>query len=420
MPKYHVWTIGCQMNKAETREISDYLESLGYAPAARPDEADLVILNTCVVRQSAERKVTGTLSYLKGIKKPGQKVMVTGCFVDSHPDDLKKRYPQVDLFFKPGQIEALRQWIAGSGKGAAPNLLSPPADVTAYVPIIQGCDNFCSYCIVPFRRGREKSRPPDEIICEVERLVRRGVREVTLVGQNVDSYGHDLPGKPDLASLLGKINGIDGLWRIRFLTNHPKDMSDRLIEAMAGLDKVCEQINLPAQSGDNDILKAMRRGYTIEHYRELVSRIRTMVPGIAVSTDLIVGFPGETEEQFQHTLDLVRELRFDSVFCAMYSPRPETLAARHYEDSVPHGVKEARHRAVEELQTQIATAINAGLLGRPVEVLVEGKKSGKWCGRTRTNKLVFFPSETDCFGRLVNIEITNTGPWHLSGKLQEG
>ncbi|MCX8126414.1 MAG: MiaB/RimO family radical SAM methylthiotransferase, partial [Dehalococcoidia bacterium] len=257
----------------------------------------------------------------------------------------------------------------------------------------------------------------EEVMCEVERLVQRGVKEVTLVGQNVDSYGHDLPGRPDLAGLLHQLNDIDGLYRIRFLTNHPKDMSDRLIEAMATLDKVCEQVNLPAQAGDNDILKAMNRGYTVEQYRDLVSRLRAKVPGIAISTDLIVGFPGETEEQFRRTLALVRDLRFDNVFCAMYSPRPETLAARQYQDNVPPEVKEARHRAIEDLQARIAAEINSSLLGRTVEVLVEGKKSNKWYGRTRTNKLVFFSSETDCSGRLVNVELTHTGPWHLSGRI---
>jgi len=415
MPKYHIWTIGCQMNKAETRGISDYLESLGYASSDDPKDADLVILNTCVVRQSAESKVIGTLGYLKGLKRPGQTIMVTGCFVDSDIPGLRKHYPQVDLFFRPGELDALRRWMAESGESV---ISEPPTttEVAAYVPIIQGCNNFCSYCIVPFRRGREKSRPPDEIIYEVERLAQRGVREVTLVGQNVDSYGHDLPGKSDLAGLLRELNSIEGLWRIRFLTNHPKDMSHRLIDAMASLDKVCEQINLPAQAGDNDILKAMRRGYTIEQYRDLVRRIREKVPGIALSTDLIVGFPGETDEQFQHTLELVRNVRFDNVFCAMYSPRPETLAARQYEDSVPKEVKETRHKAIEDLQTQIATEINAGLLGSTVEALVEGKKSGKWFGRTRTNKLVFFSGETDHTGRLVDIEVTHTSPWHLSGR----
>lgn len=417
MPKYHIWTIGCQMNRAETREISEYLEALGYTPTVKPVDADLVILNTCVVRQSAERKVTGTLGYLKGLKRPDQTIIVTGCFVGPHIDDLMKRYPQVDLFFKPGEIGTLRQWMGESTGGISSDLPPAAAGITACVPIIQGCDNFCSYCIVPFRRGREKSRPLDEIICEVERLVRRGVREVTLVGQNVDSYGHDLPGRPDLAKLLQEINGIDGLWRIRFLTNHPKDMSQRLINAMATLDKVCEQVNLPAQSGDNDILKAMCRGYTIEQYRDLVALIRNRVPGIALSTDLIVGFPGETEEQFLRTLELVRDMRFDNVFCAMYSPRPETLAARHYQDNVPREVKESRHRAIEDLQTRTATEINAGLLGRTVEVLVEGKKSNKWYGRTRTNKLVFFTTDVDCSGRLVNVEIIHSGPWHLDGHI---
>jgi tRNA-2-methylthio-N6-dimethylallyladenosine synthase len=289
----------------------------------------------------------------------------------------------------------------------------------ALVPIIQGCDNFCSYCIVPYRRGREVSRPVEGIVCEVRELAKRGTREVTLVGQNVDSYGHDLPGHPDLADLLSALSSIDELARIRFLTNHPKDISVRLIEAMGSLSKVCEHLELPGQSGDNDILKAMRRGYTVERYRELVQTIRHKIPQISLSTDLIVGFPGETEEQFEHSLSLVGELRFDVVHVAAYSPRPGTIAWREYQDDVPAEVKKGRLNKIEELQTAIASEINLQLQGQEVEVLVEGKKGGKWFGRTRSNKLAFFEDAGDWLGQLAIVHIEKTSPWSLIGQVKK-
>jgi tRNA-2-methylthio-N6-dimethylallyladenosine synthase len=288
----------------------------------------------------------------------------------------------------------------------------------AFIPIIQGCDNFCSYCIVPYRRGREVSRPVEEIVCEVEELVKRGIKEVTLVGQNVDSYGHDLPGHPDLADLLNESSSINDLARMRFLTNHPKDISLKLIEAMVSLSKVCEHLELPVQSGDNDILKAMRREYTVERYRELVCTIRHKIPQISLNTDIIVGFPGETEEQFEHSLALVQEMRFDVVHVAAYSPRPGTIAWREYQDNIPAEVKKERLNKIEELQTAIASEINSQLQGQEVEVLVEGKKGGKWFGRTRSNKLVFFEDAGDWLGQLARIQIEKTSPWSLRGQVK--
>jgi len=288
--------------------------------------------------------------------------------------------------------------------------------ITFSIPIIQGCNNFCSYCIVPYRLGRERSRPPAEIVCEVGELARRGTKEVILLGQNVDSYGHDLDGIPDLADLLGELNNINGLARIRFLTNHPKDMSTKLIETIARLDKVCEQISLPVQSGSDDILKAMRRGYNIEHYRQLVNEIRSRIPGVALSTDVIVGFPSESCEQFQQTYDLLSEMRFDTVHIAAYSPRPGTAAAGELGDNVPSDEKKRRLDEIEKLQEGIATEINARLLGETVEVLVEGKKGGKWQGRTRTDKLVFFADNGDYSGQLVPVKIEHKSPWSLQGR----
>jgi tRNA-2-methylthio-N6-dimethylallyladenosine synthase len=414
MPNYYIWTIGCQMNKAESERLASGFEELGYLATDTIAEADLVVLNSCVVRQSAEDRVINKLYNLKQLKKanPNALIAVTGCLVNGESDSLKKRFPYVDYFFKPGDTPP---WLAKDLASSLPLLPSP----AVYVTISQGCDNFCSYCIVPYRRGRERSRTITEITCEVKELVRRGARQVTLLGQNVDSYGHDLSGKPGLADLLTELNSIDGLARIRFLTNHPKDMSPGLISAIAGLDKVCEHLTLPVQSGSNDILKAMRRGYTVEQYRQLIAQIRQQIPGVALSTDVIVGFPSETENQFQQTMDLLSDIKFDTVHIAAYSSRQGTIAAREFEDNVPLPEKQRRLRLVEQAQEIIASAINANLLGKEVEVLIEGKTKGKWYGRTRSDKLVFFNSKNNCLGQLVAVKVDRTGPWSSGGNKVE-
>ena len=402
------------MNKAESERLGSYFEELGYQATPGANQADLIVLNSCVVRQSAENRVTNKLTALKALKslRPSLTLAVTGCLVNSKVDQLIKEFPHVDYFFKAGDYP---QWME---KTESWPIIPQHPSPGCFVSIIQGCDNLCSYCIVPYRRGREKSRPMAEIAGEVEELVYRGVKEVTLLGQNVDSYGHDLPDKPDLADLLSELNTIDGLARIRFLTNHPKDMSPRLIEAIAHLDKVCEQINLPVQSGNNDILKAMRRGYTVDQYRQLIADIRGKITGIALSTDVIVGFPSETEPQFQETLNLLSELRFDTVHVAAYSPRSGTIAASKLEDNVPPVEKKERLYKIEQLQEGIAAEINARLLGKTVEVLVEERKKGKWQGRTQSGKLVFFSDNNNCLGRLIKIRIEKTSPWSLQGKVE--
>jgi tRNA-2-methylthio-N6-dimethylallyladenosine synthase len=413
MPKYYIWTIGCQMNKAESERLASYFEQLDYEPASA-DEADLIVLNSCVVRQGAEDRVVNKLHNLRQMKRirPKMTIAVTGCLVNADLTKLEKRFPQVDYFFKPGDYP---QWLE---KRQWEQTLPPHPAPSTFVSIIQGCDNFCSYCIVPYRRGRNKSRAVKEITAEVRELVNRGAKEVTLLGQNVDSYGQDLPEKPDLADLLYELNAIDGLLRIRFLTSYPRDMSPRLIEAVAALDKVCEQLSLPVQSGSNEILAAMRRGYTVEQYRQLITEIKGKIAEVALSTDVIVGFPSETEEQFQQTLDLLSELRFDTVHVAAYSPRPGTLSAREFEDNIPAEEKKGRLDRVERLQEGIATEINARLMGKTVEVLVEGRKRGRWYGRSRSGKLVFFSDSGNCLGRLMNISIEKTSPWSLQGRVK--
>jgi len=403
------------MNKAESARLGAFFEQAGYRSTSTATEADVIVLNSCVVRQSAENRVVNKLNSLRGLKKdrPDKILALTGCYAHSDTDSLKKKFPHVDHFFKPGDRP---HWLDNAGwENTLPRDV-PPA---VYVPITQGCDNFCSYCIVPYRRGRERSRPVVELVDEVKELVRRGAREVTLLGQNVDSYGHDLPGKPELADLLYELNDLEGLARIRFLTNHPKDMSSRLIEAVASLEKVCEQLSLPFQAGDNSILELMRRGYTAENYRQLVIEIRRKIPEIALSTDVIVGFPSESEEQFRRTFDLLAELRFDTVHVAAYSPREGTIAARKLEDNIPADEKKKRLNMVEQLQESIATEINSRLLGKTVEILVEGRKKGKWQGRTRSDKLVFFMDNENLYGKLVNVKIEKTSPWSLQGTLEQ-
>ena len=428
--RYYLWTIGCQMNFADSRKAAEELAKLGYQEADRPRDADLILLNTCVVRQSAEDKVTGRLTSLQGLKrrKPEIKLALMGCFVDEIPE-LQNRYPWVDAFIRPSDVPAVIELAREQGAPGPISNLSISQDrapVTVGVPISYGCDHLCTYCIVRLRRGVEVSRPVDEIVGEVQGLAQRGVREITLLGQNVDSYGHDLAGvdrrtaggrwRPDLADLLEAVHKVDGLERIRFLTSHPADMTQRLIETAARLPNVCEHMEVPVQSGDDTVLRRMGRGYTADAYRDLVARIRTAMPGGGLATDVIVGFPGETEAQYQATYRLLEELRFDMVHVAAYSPRPDTPAERLVDNVLPEE-KERRRSAVDRLQEQIVGEINAQLLGQTVEVLVEGRHKGKWRGRTRTNKLVFFDvDDQDRTGQLVPVRITRTGPWSMQGE----
>jgi tRNA-2-methylthio-N6-dimethylallyladenosine synthase len=401
------------MNKAESERLASLFEETGYQYVPNVADADLIVINTCVVRQNAEDRAVHKLQNSKPLKKarPDIVIAVTGCWVDSNVDQLKAAYPFVDYFFKAGECPPWvdrAKWLQALPKEPQP---------ASYVPIIQGCNNFCAYCVVPYRRGREKSRSLTEIVCEVKELVSRGTKEITLLGQNVDSYGHDLPKKTVLSDLLTELNEIEGLYRIRFLTNHPKDMSRRLIQTVARLEKVCKNMTLPAQAGSNEILKAMRRGYTIEDYKHLVSDIRNEIPNVGLVSDIIVGFPSETEAHFQQTVNLLTELRFDTIHLAAYSPRPGTIAAREMADDVSVEDKNRRFTILESLQENIVSEINAKLKGKTVEILVEGKQKGKWYGRTGTDKLVFFRDDANYMGKLVNLRIDVTSPWSLQGTI---
>lgn len=436
--KYHIWTAGCQMNVADSQRVGSELEKLGYRYTDSYREADVVVLNTCVVRQSAEDKAVGFLWSLKPLKetRPDKVLALMGCMVGvKGGGQLAKAFPHVDVFMPPSEPGPLVDFLLARESEQAAlayrhwlqdeeiSLVLPQHQrhhvVTAHVPIIYGCNHVCTFCIIPSRRGRERSRSVGEIAAEIRSLVAQGVREVTLLGQIVDRYGYDIPDGPRLPHLLAALHEIDGLRRIRFLTSHPNYMSDELLDTVASLRKVCEHIEVPNQAGDDAILREMKRDYSMADYYRLIERIRARMPEVSIATDIIVGFPGESETQFQRTLDTLAELKLDVCHVAMYSPRPGTVSSKILLDDVPAVEKKRRLDAVNELQEQIVADINAKLLGRTVEVLVEEKNKDRWKGRTRTNKLVFFEDESgkNWEGQLAEVEVTWTGPWSLRGTL---
>jgi len=435
MNSFYVWTIGCQMNFADSWQLGEELRRLGFHEAPRAEAADLVVLNTCVVRQHAEDKCVGRLTSLKGWKKrrPGSLLVVVGCFVGD-VSTLEKAYPHVDLFLQPSDYMGLVHYVcdhdlAPQSEASATGLAGAEVPVSMHVPISYGCDHRCTYCIVRLRRGPERSRPVSKVVEEVRSLVARGVREVTLLGQNVDSYGHDLPpmkekGRPPtLADLLYAVHEVEDLYRIRFLTSHPADLQLEVVEAVANLSRACPHFELPIQAGDDDVLKRMNRGYTVAAYRELIAHIRERIPDCSIATDVIVGFPGETEAQYDTTYRLLEELRFDAVHVAAYSERPGTPAAR-LPDDVPLAEKLRRRQAIDDLQSHIVGEINAPFLGQTVEVLVERQRPAtdsrpaRWEGRTATNKLIYFEDERhDWQGHLAQAQINWTGPWSMIGEV---
>lgn len=415
------------MNVADSQRISSGMSAMGLNPEEDIENADVVILNTCVVRQSAEDTATGLLGRLKSVKRksPDRTLAVMGCMVGADSSDLQRRFPQVDVWARPQEFEPIVQSVAlkhgfefPDSDGCLTSLVPDSPRVATFVPITHGCDKFCSFCIIPYRRGRETSRSIQEVVDEVNRLAHRGVKEVTLLGQNVDSYGQDLHERRDLADLFHAVNQVEGITRIRFLTSHPNDMSRRIIEAIRDVPKVCEVVNLPFQAGDDVVLANMRRGYTRNQFIDKVDEVRDVLGAdTTLTTDVIVGFPGETEAQFLNTVDILSRVRFDKVHSAMYSQRPGTLASRTLEDSVDSVEKRRRHQFLDEIQQRIQAEINALLIGETAEVLIEGEKRGRIFGRTRLDKLVYLESDFHLppVGATVNVRIVDSTPFSLIG-----
>ena len=444
--QYHIWTLGCQMNVADSQLLASELEKLGHNAAANGDDADIMIVNTCVVRQSAEDRGLGRLQQLSKIKEaqPDKVIGVMGCMVGVRdPLWMRQRLPYVDVFMPPSDPTAMVSFLRGRQDEADVltmedearaqrdalqdgELILPLQErgqlVSAHVPIVYGCSHACTFCIIPFRRGVERSRRVGEIVAHVRSLARQGVKEVTLLGQIVDRYGKDIPDGPDLADLLRIVHDVAedvGIERIRFLTSHPNWMTDKLLQAVAELPRVMPHIEAPIQAGDDAVLARMRRGYTADQYRKLVGKIRKIIPQVAIHTDIIVGFPGETRAQFMETYRILEELKLDKAHLARYSPRPQTVSDRRMEDDVPDEEKRERHRMLEDLQARVVAEINAQYLGNLVEVLVEGKYKGRWRARSPQNKLVFFEAEGDWKGKLATVEVTWTGPWSMQARLPQ-
>jgi len=425
------------MNVADSQRLSTALEDLGYEPSPKAEDADVVVLNTCVVRQSAEDKAYGRLTSLQPLKTkhPERVIALMGCLVGVKDNPkLKTRFPYVDVFAPPSNPAPLIKFLlerdgkdlADAEKDTRYSILDEShllplsqigRAVTANLPIVSGCSHACTYCVIPYRRGIEVSRPPEEILMEARQLADQGVKEITLLGQIVDRYGMDSGDFPSLSGLLRRLHAIDRLERIRFLTSHPNWMTDELLHTAADLPKVMPHVEVPVQAGDDEVLLQMRRGYTSGEFRDLIGRIRSCIPGVSIGTDVIVGFPNETDAQFQNTFDLLSELRMDVVHLARYSPRPDTWASRNLEDNVSDEEKWRRFRLLEDLQEKIAAGIHETLMDQTVQVLFEEIHKNRWKGRSETNKLVFTESGDDLRGHIRQVRIMRTGAWSLSGTL---
>jgi len=440
MKKYHVWTEGCQMNVADSQRVGSSLEHLGYAFTDKIEEADVIVLNTCVVRQSAEDKAMGRVSSLAPLKKknPNLVINLMGCMVGVRgAEKLRAKLPYVDVFSPPSDpgplISHLTQGEIRSQEDAETTrrfltmdeeLILPVNErgklVSAHIPIVYGCSHACALCIIPYQRGVERSRPVGDILSEARSLAKQGVKEVTLLGQIVDRYGKDIPDGPNLAALLRLVHEVEGIERIRFLTSHPNYFTDDIIQAVAELPRVMPHIELPIQAGDDEVLANMKRGYTQQNFRDLVAKIRANIPNCSIATDIIVGFPGETEEQFMQTYQVLEDLKLDVAHLARYSMREGTVATRRMEDNVPEEDKLRRLHILDDQQEKIVADINAKYLGETVDVLFEEKVKNRWRGRTPTNKLVFVESEQDLRGKLLPVQITWTGAWSMQGQMQKG
>lgn len=434
--KYFIETWGCQMNEEDSEKLSGMLKSQGYNRTDIKEQASIIIFNTCCVRENAELKVYGNLGALKGLKRknPNLVIAVCGCMMQQEgmAESIIKKYPFVDIIFGthnsykfPEYLNRVKQEgksiieIINKEEGIVEGIpIDRESSIKAFVTIMYGCNNFCTYCIVPYVRGRERSREPEDIENEIKHLVSNGYKEITLLGQNVNSYGKGLPGEMNFAKLLKRLNNIEGLERIKFMTSHPKDLSQELIDVISECEKICEHIHLPVQSGSTNMLKKMNRHYDREQYLDLVKRIKKVIPNVALTTDIIVGFPGETEEDFQDTLSLVQEVEYDSAFTFIYSKRKGTPADEMV-DQIDDKVKHDRFNRLVDVINDISAKKNKQYQDSIVEVLVEGPSkndSTRLMGRTRTGKLVNFSGDTESVGKLIDVKITEALSFSLNGE----
>lgn len=433
MKQVYIGVYGCQMNISDAERMEGQLRTIGYERTVVMEDADLILLNTCCVRETAEDKVYGKIGEIKHLKqqKPNMIFGITGCMAQKESDRLIKRAPHIDFVLGTNKVHELAHVVqeleqehghiidTQLGETELPDdvPVARGGRLSAWVPIMYGCNNFCTYCIVPYVRGRERSRMPEDIVREVEQAVEQGYKEVTLLGQNVNSYGKD-HGRANFADLLSMVDAVPGIRRVRFMTSHPKDLSDRVIAAIRDGAHICEHIHLPVQYGSNKILKAMNRVYTVEQYKALVQRIRAALPHVSLTTDLIVGFPGETEEDFDEMLGFLREIRYDSAYTFIYSKRSGTPAAV-MDHQVEEAVKKDRLNRLMAVQNEISLEINQSLQDQIMEVMVEGPSKQDetvWTGRTRTNKIVLFPHAEEQPGDFISIQITHPQTWVLKGR----
>ncbi len=433
----YVETFGCQMNKSDSEHMLGLLEEVGYQPTEDINRADLMVLNTCAIRESAEEKIYSYLGRWREQKenRAGAMIAVGGCVAQHAGDALLKRAPYIDVVFGTHNLHRLPELVLAAQKQGKPvveimqelpeDLPEIPVirqnDISAWVSIIYGCDYNCTYCIVPYVRGREKSREPSAIKSEIQQLANTGYKEVTLLGQNVTAYGHDLNPPIHLGNLLEMIGAMDSIKRVRFITGHPRDLKPEIIDAVASVPSACEYFHIPIQAGNDRVLRRMARGYSVDFYRRVVDQIRNKIPEAAITSDLIVGFPGETEEEFMQTVSLVEDIGFDSCNTAAYSPRPHTHAAS-WEGQIPDAEKQERLRFLNAMVTEVSHRCNKRYLDRNVEVLVEGESErspNRLSGRTRTNKIVNFEGGASLIGQLVDVHIQTANPWALRGAMKQ-
>ncbi|MHB8090353.1 MAG: tRNA (N6-isopentenyl adenosine(37)-C2)-methylthiotransferase MiaB [Syntrophales bacterium] len=435
--KLYIQTLGCQMNVQDAQKMAFLMKESGYIMTDNPGDADLIVINTCSVREKADQKAYSLIGRFRELKeeKPELIIGVAGCLAQQQGDHFFKMFPCLDMVVGTNQIDRLpaivssversRLRFADTAFSNYVRSLDIPAqplagEVSSFVTIMQGCNNFCAYCVVPFLRGREQSRPLADIVKEVEELMGQGIQEVTLLGQNVNSYGKTLPDKPDFAKLLQAIGNIPGIRRIRFTTSHPKDLSEGLIAAFGNVSALCEHIHLPLQAGSNHILRLMKRGYTVEDYKEKVAALRKAVPGISITSDIIVGFPGEEDDDFEQTLQVMRDVRFDNLFSFQYSKREHTPAVA-LEGHLAERIKRERLKTLQKLQEGHTLEKNLALIGKSEEILVEGrsrKTGSEMMGRTRTNRIVNFPGNPELLGKAVRVRIVDAYLHSLRGEME--